>query len=256
MNLNNRAQGQKRRNDSSQSDGWGNAVGQNGEWGNATSRGGGWNNSSGWSNATSRSGGWGNLPGRNDGWGNAGCRDDRNENCELDIESQSCLWWERPVRNKIKSLLVPGIDYHVVEDMERLNDGTLVYDKEVWMEKKIEAAKATVEDMKQEIEHRRNESDNDSDDSDEIEENMWKGYDDTKKDMYPEKKVEAFVNALPYNVIFDSGFLVPANDLGDEKHCYCPCSKYMVRSVVIVNFTFIIAIRLLILLSCLIDCMA
>ena len=140
-------------------------------------------------------------------------------------------WWNNPLDTKIISQLSPGMDYQIMDDMIRLDDGTPLLTKESWMKKKVDAAKRALKDIKAYVASIRQE-DSDSDDS------MDYPYGDKMlrrdidaNDMYSSSELESFITNLPYNIIFDSGFLVPGVHPDDEKHCYCPCSKHMVSSL-------------------------
>ena len=144
-------------------------------------------------------------------------------------------WWDTPLDTKIISQLSPGMDYQITDDMIRLKEGTPLLTREVWMEKKIYAANRSLADIKAYVDSIRSSYDSEDSDSDDSMDYRYGdkslGRDIYDNDVYSPTELESFITALPYNIIFDSGFLVPGVHPDDEKHCYCPCSKHMVSSL-------------------------
>ena len=139
-------------------------------------------------------------------------------------------WSRVPLMDKIVSQLSPGMDFHITDDMIQLEEGTPMIKKNKWMEKKLAAAAKALESINEHVAEIREEIHEDSDysDSDGIECDKMFTCDKYANDMYSPSELEAFVHALPFNIIFDAGFLVPGIHPDDEKHCYCPCAKHMV----------------------------
>ena len=136
-------------------------------------------------------------------------------------------WATTPLMDKLKSQYPGDIqDFHIRNDMKE--------DIDSWMEKKIDAADKALESINEYIAAaRKTYEDSDSDDG--IETNMFDGaMIDGKiihsEDPYSPSEMEEFVTALPYNILFDSGFMMMGVHENDENYCYCPCSKKMVRT--------------------------
>ncbi len=144
-----------------------------------------------------------------------------------EVQSIKDSWLVTPLDTKIVSQLSDGMAYQIVDDMKQLKEGTPLVNKEEWMEKKVKAAKRALADIKASFASPDSDSDSDSD-SDYPYGDKALGGDRYVDDMYSASALESFISHLPYNIIFDSGFLVPGVHPDDENHCYCPCSKLMV----------------------------
>ncbi len=139
-------------------------------------------------------------------------------------------WWETKFIDKIKSQIVNFMELHIMNEME---EHTILMDKVQWLEKKKAAAKATWKDIKEILDKNKKsvnydeqyESDSCGSDAPYNDRNI---YDPNANDMYQSHELESFIKYLPYNVVFDAGFLVKGVHPDDEKHCYCPCGRHMV----------------------------
>jgi len=101
-------------------------------------------------------------------------------------------------------------------------------DKTNLMEKKIAAALYSLERIRGEIRdmnERRNEEPSDSEDSDEV---PYHGVYGNKVDLSP-PGISNFISALPYCILLDQGFKMWGAHPDDQKYCFCPCSKQMVK---------------------------
>ena len=103
-------------------------------------------------------------------------------------------------------------------------------DDKHWMAKKLAAALYSLERIRGEIRdmnEKRNMEPSDSEDSDE------RPYHDhgmygNKVDSSP-PGISNFVSALPYCILLDQGFKMWGAHPDDQKYCFCPCSKQMVK---------------------------
>ena len=157
----------------------------------------------------------------------------------MDVEA----WSKKNLTQRIKEQMVGGMDFHIRRDIERMKGGTHFLNETQWMKQKVDAAALALESIQTHVvalrpktpkEHVPLHSDCDSMDDDDSADGHFMYGDRTLefkphgKDKYHPKALEKFVRALPFNVIFDAGFIVPGIHPDDEKHCYCPCSKHMV----------------------------
>jgi len=95
-------------------------------------------------------------------------------------------------------------------------------------EKKIAAASYSLERIREEIRdmnEKRNEQPSDSEDSNEV---PYHGVYGNRVDLSP-PGISNFVSALPYCILLDQGFKMWGAHSDDEKYCFCPCSKQMVK---------------------------
>ena len=141
----------------------------------------------------------------------------------MDVEA----WSKIPLTQRIKEQMVPEMDFQIRQDIERMKGGTHSLNETKWMKQKLDAAASALESIQHQLDALRPDkpkeyaplhSDCDSMDDDDSEDGHY---------MYHPKALETFVRALPFNAIFDAGFIVPGIHPDDEKHCYCPCSKHI-----------------------------
>ena len=167
----------------------------------------------------------------------------------MDVET----WSKIPLTQRIREQMVPEMDFQIRQDIERMKGGTHFLNETKWMKQKVDAAASALESIQTYVASLRPDkpkmnaplhSDCDSMDDDDSEDGHYMygdrslEFDPYAKDMYRPKALEKFVRALPFNAIFDAGFIVPGIHPDDEKHCYCPCSKHMVSSCGICCCTF------------------
>ena len=101
-------------------------------------------------------------------------------------------------------------------------------DKKNLMEQKIAAASYSLERIRGEIRdmnEKRNDEPSDSEDSDEV---PYHGVYGNKVDLSP-PGISNFISALPYCILLDQGFKMWGAHPDDQKYCFCPCSKQMVK---------------------------
>ena len=112
-------------------------------------------------------------------------------------------------------------------------------DSEAYMAQKIDAAAEALRKVEEELDKRRDDrkaaaTKYDSDDSERSEEDNYMRdilvQDELLdlKEAYTRQEVKQFIEALPYNIIFDAGFRVVGIRHSDLENCYCPCSRLMV----------------------------
>jgi hypothetical protein len=140
-------------------------------------------------------------------------------------------WWDTPFEDKIKSQIVGNMDLKIMNKME---ERTILLDKVQWFEKKKAAARATWETTIDKINKENTQVYNDESDTDscgsDAPYNDRNLLDPNAKLMYQPHELESFIECLPYNVVFDAGFVVKGVHPDDEEHCYCPCGRHMVSA--------------------------
>eukprot|EP00551_Chaetoceros_affinis_P008906 CAMPEP_0203668946 /NCGR_PEP_ID=MMETSP0090-20130426/5430_1 /ASSEMBLY_ACC=CAM_ASM_001088 /TAXON_ID=426623 /ORGANISM="Chaetoceros affinis, Strain CCMP159" /LENGTH=945 /DNA_ID=CAMNT_0050533503 /DNA_START=144 /DNA_END=2981 /DNA_ORIENTATION=- len=122
----------------------------------------------------------------------------------------------------------PYCDFYLKQQMRE--------DSDDWIQKKQEAAEATVnqlmEEMNRDAAPLDNQSEYESDSGDSYMQDVvpaGQGSTGARDLPYPRSTIENFIDSLQYNLIFNVGFDLVVVNPDDEKSCKCPCSKYMTK---------------------------